>query len=210
MTAIPAYAMQTCRIPRTTCDELDRKVRRFLWVGTNTERKSHLVARATVTRHSGEGGLGIRALRDLNSAFMAKLGWRLIHEPKSLWVGILRHKYCKGRMEVQAFESRPRPSNAWKGISESKLILQKCLTHYVGDGKQTCFWTHRWVAKRPLVEVVTRPLPMQEQQKMVGDYWESGSGWRWRDFADLILEEVQAQIEADQVYPNTGIRDKPF
>ncbi|KAJ8450987.1 hypothetical protein Cgig2_032612 [Carnegiea gigantea] len=102
---------------------------------TNMERKPHLVAWATVMRPSGEEGLGIRAMRDLNSASMANLGWRLIHEPESLWAGILRHKYCKGRMEVQAFESGPMPSNGWKDISESKLILHKGLTHSIGDGK---------------------------------------------------------------------------
>jgi len=78
-------------------------------------------------------------MRDLNSAFMAKLGWKLIHEPDSLWPRILRRKYCKGRMEVEAFEPGPGPSNVWKGISESKLILQKGLAHSVGDGRQTHF-----------------------------------------------------------------------
>ena len=30
LTAIPTYAMQTCWVPKTVCDELDRKVRPFL------------------------------------------------------------------------------------------------------------------------------------------------------------------------------------
>ncbi|KAJ8445417.1 hypothetical protein Cgig2_031230 [Carnegiea gigantea] len=73
----------------------------------------------------------------------------------------------------------------------------KGLTHSVGNGKQTKFWTQRWVAKRPLVEVATGSVPMQEQQKM-------------GDVAGLIPEEVWAQIQAYQVYPNAGIQDKPF
>ena len=54
------------------------------------------------------------------------------------------------------------------------------------------------------------PVPMQEQQKMIADYWEQDSGWKWEDFANPIPEEVRAQIEAYQVYPNTAIHDKPF
>jgi len=39
-------------------------------------------------------------------------------------------------MEIQVIEPGPRPSNVWKGISESKLILQKGLTHFVGMGSK--------------------------------------------------------------------------
>lgn len=65
--------MQTCRIRGSICDELDWKVRRFLWAGTKIERKPHLVAWSTVIRPMLEGGLGIRPMRSLNSASMAKL-----------------------------------------------------------------------------------------------------------------------------------------
>ncbi|KAJ8437488.1 hypothetical protein Cgig2_007465 [Carnegiea gigantea] len=41
---------------------------------TNTDRKPHLVAWATVTKPLDEGGLGIRSMRFLNSAAMVKLG----------------------------------------------------------------------------------------------------------------------------------------
>jgi len=47
--AIPAYTMQTSRIPRSICDELDRKIRRFLWGASEKERKIHLVAWKVVT-----------------------------------------------------------------------------------------------------------------------------------------------------------------
>ena len=33
ISSIPAYTMQTAKLPRSTCDELDRKTRRFLWGG---------------------------------------------------------------------------------------------------------------------------------------------------------------------------------
>ena len=29
--AIPAYVMQSMRLPRSVCDDLDRRIRRFLW-----------------------------------------------------------------------------------------------------------------------------------------------------------------------------------
>ena len=31
ITAIPAYAMQSARLPHSVCDDLDKRIRRFLW-----------------------------------------------------------------------------------------------------------------------------------------------------------------------------------
>ena len=48
--AILSYTMQTSKLPRATCGELDRKVRRFLWGVTSLEHKPHLVFRDTITK----------------------------------------------------------------------------------------------------------------------------------------------------------------
>jgi len=61
--AIPSYTMQKIRLPRSICDEVDRKVRRFLWGGTANVRKVHLVNWNSVTKPKELGGLGIRAMR---------------------------------------------------------------------------------------------------------------------------------------------------
>ena len=75
--AIPAYTMQSSRLPRSVCDELDKKIRRFLWGGSNMERKPHLVSWDVVSKERKEGGLGLRKMRQLNSAFVMKLSWRV-------------------------------------------------------------------------------------------------------------------------------------
>ena len=97
ITAIPAYVMQSAHLPRSVCDELDKRIRRFLWGETAMERKPHLVTWGAVIKEKAKGGLGIRSMRHLNSAFIMKLGWRLKTEPSALWVCILKKKYCRGR-----------------------------------------------------------------------------------------------------------------
>jgi len=59
LAAILAYTMQTATLPRSTCDELDRKTRCFLWGGTAMERKPHLVSWDIVKLPKEKGGLGI-------------------------------------------------------------------------------------------------------------------------------------------------------
>jgi len=89
LTTIPAHTIQTCRLPRTVCGGLDRKVRRFLWAGSNAEWKPHLVAWATVTNPLTHGGLGLRPIRDLNSASTAKVGWRMLRDSEVIWARVL-------------------------------------------------------------------------------------------------------------------------
>jgi len=42
--AIPTYTMQTARVPRSICNEVDKKIRRFLWGGSAMDKKIHPVA----------------------------------------------------------------------------------------------------------------------------------------------------------------------
>lgn len=55
-------------------DEIDRKIRSFIW-GTNT----HLIKWETITEAKSDDGLGIRKSREMNVAFLAKIAWRLIN-----------------------------------------------------------------------------------------------------------------------------------
>ena len=208
--AIPAYTMQTCRLPRSVCDDLDRKIRRFLWAGTSGERKAHLVAWATVTRSVSEGGLGIPASRELNSASMAKLGWRMLQEPEALWVRVLRHHYCKGRLGIDTFTKHPTSSNLWRGICENQAILQKGMAHSIGNGHHTLFWRHRWATTTPLMELASQQVPERDRAKTVADYWQPDTGWRWDELAELLPDAIQGRVVAFQVYPTLTLNDSLF
>lgn len=50
-----------------------------------------------------KGGLGIRTCRRMNSSFMAKMGWCLLHEEEVLWVSILKGKYFSHSSRFHAF-----------------------------------------------------------------------------------------------------------
>lgn len=58
----------------------------------------------------------MRSARQANSAFLTKLGWRILTEPNALWARVLRAKYCKGRCDVDMFEPKIGMSNVWNGI----------------------------------------------------------------------------------------------
>ncbi|KAJ8422845.1 hypothetical protein Cgig2_033484 [Carnegiea gigantea] len=86
-------------------------------------------------------------MRELNSASMAKLGWRMLREPASLWDRLLYHKYCRGRRGTDMFMT--------------------CCNHATRGG--------RWVTGQHLVELAIRPVPSLIQQRTVSEYWERSS-----------------------------------
>lgn len=72
---IPFYAMQTTYLPLGKCDDIERRIKKFIW-----GNRIHLVSWDMVMKDKDGGGLGIRRLREMNIAFLVKLGWRLITE----------------------------------------------------------------------------------------------------------------------------------
>ena len=59
ISAIPAYVMQSARLPRSLCDGLTPRSGGFYGGGSALQRKPHLVPWEIVTREKAQGGLGI-------------------------------------------------------------------------------------------------------------------------------------------------------
>ena len=79
VSGIPSYTMQSTSLPLYTCDEVNKRCRKFLWGSTSEVRKPHLVAWKEVCRKKEDGDLGLREARSQNKAFMMKLGWNLVN-----------------------------------------------------------------------------------------------------------------------------------
>lgn len=123
LSTISYFSMQTAKLPRSTCDEIDKKARRFIWGGDEDRRGTHLLAWETLQRPKEQGGLAISSARQANAAFLTKLGWRVLTEPDALWSRVLRHKYCKGRCDIDMFVPKQGSSNVWNGITSNAKFL---------------------------------------------------------------------------------------
>lgn len=79
------------------------------------------------------GGLGFRDLLSFSLAFLAKIGWRLLHNPSLLLGQILKEKYFpRSFMEAKVGK---RSSWGWKGIIQGRRILERGERWRVGDGR---------------------------------------------------------------------------
>lgn len=52
------YSMQTAKLPRTICDDMDKRVRRFIWGGSEDVKKVHLLSWEVLQLPSSREELG--------------------------------------------------------------------------------------------------------------------------------------------------------
>lgn len=106
LSTMAMYSMQTTKIPRAICDNVDKKFWQFIWGGSDEHRKVHLISWEMLQNPKDEGGIGITSAKQENSAFLTKREWIILSETNSLWARVLRSKYCKGRVMLICLNSR--------------------------------------------------------------------------------------------------------
>ncbi|XP_057760081.1 uncharacterized protein LOC130980412 [Arachis stenosperma] len=116
LTSLPSYTMQTALLPSSTCNLIDSNCRKFLRGKTGQVKKTHLLSWRKVNKPKNSGGLGIRHAKDLNHAFMMKMGWGLATKKDCLWARVLRSKYKCGNDIIPVVGRKKNDSNIWKGI----------------------------------------------------------------------------------------------
>ncbi|XP_031101801.1 uncharacterized protein LOC116005700 [Ipomoea triloba] len=87
LATVPTYSMQSLAFPVSTCSDIDRLCRNFLWGHDDNTRKIHTVNWSDICRPREVGGLGLRKARDFNMAFLTKMAWQLWSNQDKLWIG---------------------------------------------------------------------------------------------------------------------------
>jgi len=122
------YLVLVLDLPTGTLQAIDKTRRGFLWRGRKDTRGGHcLIAWPKVTRPHDLGGLGISDLQKLGWALRLRWLWLQKTEPRKQWAFFPVHS----SPQVKAFFA-------------AAIILE------VGNGKNTCFWTDRWLGGQSL------------------------------------------------------------
>ena len=72
---------------------------RDFWQGFKDDDKNHLYLKSweSICTPREVGGLGFQRTKDVNKAFVTKLGWYLCNKQEKTWVKIMKSKYLRGR-----------------------------------------------------------------------------------------------------------------
>ncbi|CAN1157552.1 Putative ribonuclease H protein At1g65750 [Linum perenne] len=195
LNSIPSYAMQTALLPVSTTNAIDAKIRNFVWGDTIDKKKTHLLSWDVICRPKSQGGLGLKKARELNDAYMMKMGWLLLQAPGKLWVQVLTSKYLKNTDQGLTLRRSTGGSSLWRGIRRNWSEMAEACQHSIRNGKSTLFWQHRWLdSGTKLIEWATRPLDDRELEMSVAEATTEPGVWNWEFLRDRLPPSCLEQI----------------
>ncbi|CAB4291403.1 unnamed protein product [Prunus armeniaca] len=130
---------------------------RFWWKSHTDKNDIHWASWTKLSQLKKAGGLGFRDLQCFNMALLAKIGWRILHNPSSLLACSLHDKYFVGASFLTA-TSQKSSSWGWKGILQGRRLLESGLHWRIGDDTtvqvrsglaQSSVWKSVWHVDAP-------------------------------------------------------------
>jgi ribonuclease HI len=168
----------------------------------------HMVSWGKICRPRDLGGLGLYSTKARNIALLAKLNWRAMEDPNSLWAKTLIAKYCPNSIMDGRLGTRRSGSSNWKGLKKGHEVFRKGLRWVVNNGEGISFWHDLWVGDRPLRSLVHGPLSPWEDSLRVCDVVEGVSMWNFSSLSLDIPSCIRESIKAISVCPNRPLVDK--
>lgn len=162
--------MQQHWIPAGVCNWLDKLTRDFIWKDS-ASKGINLVGWHTITKPKKEGRLGVRKVRESNTAMLGKLVWELHSQHDKPWVNMLLSKYVPNRFVLEAPHRRGSP--VWNSILKAMNSLKDGFKLRVGNGASS-IWFTPWTPLGPLSEHV----PFIEHQDLhltIRDIYQNNS-----------------------------------
>lgn len=195
------YSFLVYSWPISLLKTVDRWIRNFIWSGDVNQKKICTVSWNKVCSPTKEGGLGLRSLRDINSAAVLKLCWDLT-QSNNQWACLLRGRVLRNNKPIPYHVS----SSIWAGLKIYFSEVQDKSCCQIGSGNSLDFWTDVWLSQ-PLVRLLNLPSHMYDQLKSkVSDFINNG---KWRIPYTLLQQFPVIKSEILKVcIPTTPGEDK--
>lgn len=142
LTALPTFSMSSFKIPISLCKRIQSIMTRFWWDSSPDTRKIVWVAWSTMAQPKRLGGLGFKKIEEYNDSLLAKLGWRIMHNPDSLLTQVLKGKYFPDCSFLES-GAKAGASHGWTSVLAGKAVLEKGLGFLVGNGGSISVWSDK-------------------------------------------------------------------
>lgn len=90
------------------------------------------------------GGLGLRDLGAFNTALTTKQCWRIVTNPDSFAVTVLKGKYFP-RKDIWEAKVPQNASYTWRSLLSAREYLKEGFMWVVGNGRKVKFWKDTWL-----------------------------------------------------------------
>ncbi|GKE01820.1 hypothetical protein Tco_1389803 [Tanacetum coccineum] len=73
----------------------------------------------------------------------------------------------------------------WRLLAEPSSLWDEI---QCGNGRHTLFWDHCWASEVPLLNMAISPIPIEDQDKTVEEYWNTtgNSDWKWDELSTFL------------------------
>ncbi|CAN1194207.1 Uncharacterized mitochondrial protein AtMg00310 [Linum perenne] len=169
---------------------MDSMIRNFFWAGAMDKKSIHW-SRAETLCNSKQGGcFGFWNFSDLNLALLAKQGWRILDNPDTLWVRLLKSLYFHNRNFLTAKQGA-RSSWIWSSIFKVWDTVALRALKRVGDGSSIDLNYDPWVPLLPKFMTPFNGCPSRFVSELIDDNSKDGRKIRSRD---TFLRSMQGQF----------------
>ena len=200
--SIQVYWSAIFILPSKVINEIEAKLRAFLWSGAELNVRKAKVAWRDVCVPKKEGGLGIMRLKEWNRAMMMKHVWRLIAKDfSSIWVKWIHSNLIKSK-SLWELKISQDSSWAWRHILKLRSKVKERIKMKIGNGQNTFMWLDNWHPLGPLLEkygprvVYDSGLDSHAKVKEV----IQDSQWCWPPANSWQLMEIKNKVD---VRPNS-------
>jgi hypothetical protein len=100
LTSLPVYAISFFKTPSGIISIIESIFNKFFWGGGEDNRKISWIAWSYICLRKESGGLGVRQLREFNSALLGKWCWRMLVDREGLWYRVFVARYGEEAREV--------------------------------------------------------------------------------------------------------------
>lgn len=92
--SIPIFMLSALTTPKGVLEKIRNIQRDFLWGKEETRKKWALVSWEKICKPKSHGGLVSDDQEILNKVLGAKLWWKWVQEPRSIWARVWKEKYA--------------------------------------------------------------------------------------------------------------------
>ncbi|CAL5207156.1 unnamed protein product [Lathyrus oleraceus] len=208
----------TMDIPKACIQKIHRCQRAFIWGDTSERKHLRSINWSIICKSKHLRGLGLRNLKVMNKACLAKLGWIFKTRHSSLWTLLLTSKYLSRRIVSGHLIAKPCDSYLWKSVVELRPKLDSLSFWEVGNGSTINIWVDAWVASGISLQDHTHMQNISRTTiNNMADLTSTEGVWDWNLlhmlFPSYILVKLQAilpPISSDSILDNYPIYMRIF
>ncbi|XP_010484806.1 PREDICTED: uncharacterized protein LOC104763089 [Camelina sativa] len=128
----------------------------------------------------------------------------------SMWARVFRSKYRVGDPHDKSWlVVKSHWSSTWRSVSIGlREVVMPGLSWIIGDGREIRFWLDKWLANKPLIDMLVGEPPVGYENVRACEAWRNGMGWSDSLILRYLTDCAKLQLRAVVIDNVTGASDR--